>query len=466
MGSLRWLIIVLVLAAATGCSGDNVPESGPQPPRSHPPTVTESSPEALVRVVDGDTKRVVKRAVVRVRGAAARVDDEGVARVEVGDSKRMRVRISARGYVSRRASLRVLTDRPATVRIWRRDLQWPLYGVNSARTQAQAANKLRPPFRVVWRLEFSSLLEYPATVWEGVAYLLTYSGRLRAISMRNGQVLWRRKVGRTAASSPAVDPKRRQLIVTTKEPGQVKIVDMDTGKVRWGRRTARVEASPVVSGKLAYFGDDSGRVYALDLERRKFRWTFSGASKITSSATLAGGRLYFGDYAGRVFALSPRSGRRLWTGSAGTRVYGTVAAARGRVFAPSVFSGLSALSARSGRLLWRVPAGAYVYSSPAYYKGRVYFGSYAGLVYCVNARSGRVIWRAGTGGSVSGAVVVVGGVVYAGSFNYRISAFNWRSGRRLWSFSDGRYVPVSGSGGRLLLHGARTLYGAAPKRGT
>jgi outer membrane protein assembly factor BamB len=466
MGSLRWFILVLVLAALAGCSGDDVQESSPPPPpRSTPPTVSEVTPEALVRIVDGDTRRAVKRAVVRVRGSVGRSGDEGVARLEVEDSQRVRARISAPGYMARRVTLPVRTDRPATVHVWRRNLQWPLYGANAARTQTQPANKLRPPFRVVWRLDVGSLLEFPATVWEGVGYLLTYSGRLRAISMKDGDVLWRRQVGRTSASSPAVDSKRRQLVVTTKEPGQVKIIDMDTGKVRWSRRTARVEASPVIAGDIAYFGDDSGRVYALDLERRKIRWVFSGASKITSSATLAGGRLYFGDYAGRVFALSPRSGRRLWTGSAGTRVYGTVAAARGRVFAPSVFSGLSALSARSGRLLWRVGAGAYVYSSPAYYKGRVYFGSYAGVVYCVNERSGRVLWRGSTGGSVSGAVVVVGGVVYAGSFNSRISAFDWRSGRRLWAFSDGRYVPVSGNGGRLLMHGARTLYGVAPKRG-
>jgi outer membrane protein assembly factor BamB len=463
MGSIRWFILVFVLAAVAGCSGDDVQESAPRPPRSAPPTVPEPASEALVRVVDGDTRRLVKRAVVRVRGSVGRADDEGVTRVEVGDSTRIRARISAPGYIATRLSLSVRSDRPVTVRVWRRNLQWPLYGANAARTQSQPASKLRPPYRVVWRQEFRALLEYPATVWQGVAYLLTYGARLQAISMKDGKFLWRRWVGRTAASSPAIDPKRRQLIVTTKEPGQVKIVDMDTGKVRWAHRIARVEASPVILRDIAYFGDDSGRVYALDLKRRKFRWTFSGASKITSSATLAGGRLYFGDYAGRVFALNPRTGRRLWTGSAGTRVYGTVAAAKGRVFAPSVFSGLSALSARSGRLLWRVPAGAYVYSSPAYYKGRVYFGSYAGVVYCVNARSGRVIWRGGTGGSVSGAVVVVGGVVYAGSFNSRISAFNWKSGRRLWAFPDGRYVPVSANGGRLLLHGARTLYGAAPK---
>jgi outer membrane protein assembly factor BamB len=108
--------------------------------------------------------------------------------------------------------------------------------------------------------------------------------------------------------------------------------------------------------------------------------------------------------------------------------------------------------------------GAYVYSSPAYYRGRVYFGSYAGIVYCAAARSGRILWRRSTGGSVSGALVVIAGVVYAGSFNYRITAWNWRTGRTLWRFPDGRYVPVSGNGGRLLMYGPRELSAVVPKR--
>jgi eukaryotic-like serine/threonine-protein kinase len=308
-----------------------------------------------------------------------------------------------------------------------------------------------------------SLLEFPAVVWEGVAYITNYRGVLRAVSMRKGRVLWQKRVGKTVASSPAVDPRRRELVVTTKEPGGARIVDLDTGKIRWGYRTARAEASPVIARGVAYFGDEGGRLYALDLRRRKMRWVFSGAGKITSSPALSAGRVFFGDYGGHVYALTARSGRRLWSGSAGTRVYGTVAVARGRVFAPSVFSGLSALSARSGRLLWRIPVGAYLYSSPAYYRGRVYFGTYAGLVYCASAKSGRILWRRNPGGSVSGAIVVVAGVVYAGSFNSRITGWNWRTGRRLWTFPHGRYVPVSGNGGRLLMHGRRELWAVAPK---
>jgi outer membrane protein assembly factor BamB len=418
----------------------------------------------LVRVVDGDTGRTVRRAVVRTSGDAARPDRRGVARVEVPRRRRARAHVWARGYIPRNVSLSVRRQRPHRVEIWRRDLQWALYGATPARTQAHPAIRARPPFRVVWKRSMRSLLEFPATVWEGVAYVTNYRGYLTAVSMRNGRILWRKKIADVFASSPAVDPRRRNLVVTSKEPGRATIVDMETGKVRWRYDTARAEPSPVIANGTAYFGDEGGRTYALDLRRRRPRWVFSGGAKITSSPALVGRRLYFGDYAGRVFALNARTGRRIWTGSAGTRVYGAVAVADGRVFAPSVFSGLSALSARTGRLLWRIPVGAYLYSSPAYYRGRVYFGTYAGVVYCADARSGRILWTRSIPGRVSGAIVVVGGVVYAGALEDRINAWHWRSGRRLWTFPHGEYVPVSGSGSRLLVHGRSRLWAVVPKR--
>jgi outer membrane protein assembly factor BamB len=129
-----------------------------------------------------------------------------------------------------------------------------------------------------------------------------------------------------------------------------------------------------------------------------------------------------------------------------------------------VFSGLSALSAQSGRLLWRIPVGVYLYSSPAVFRGRVYFGTYAARVYSVDARSGRIFWTRPAGGPVSGAVEIVAGVVYASSFGNLTTAWHWRSGRTLWTFPHGRYVPVSGNGARLLLHGASQIWAVRPKR--
>jgi outer membrane protein assembly factor BamB len=124
---------------------------------------------------------------------------------------------------------------------------------------------------------------------------------------------------------------------------------------------------------------------------------------------------------------------------------------------------MTAFTAR-GRYLWRIHTGSYVYSSPAAWRGRVFFGSYNGVFYGASARSGRILWSVGAGGSISGAAAVVDGVAYAGSFAGRITGVDARSGRVLLRFPHGHYVPVSGNGGRLLLHGYNRLFAVEPRR--
>ena len=111
-----------------------------------------------------------------------------------------------------------------------------------------------------------------------------------------------------------------------------------------------------------------------------------------------------------------------------------------------------------GRFLWRRPLGSYGYSSPAVWRGRVFVGSYNGVFYAFSTANGRTLWTVATGGAISGAAVVVDGVAYAGSFAHRILGVDAASGRILLDFPHGEYVPVSGDGGRLLLHGYSRLY--------
>lgn len=468
------LAFSLAVVAAFGvgvaaCAGDeNVSEepatTAAEPPEQSAPPPPPPPPKTRVRVIDGDTSKPVRGARVAVAGERARTSGEGVVRVDVPRKRRVAVRVSAPGYTPEAVRLDFRKRLVQKVQLYRPDLQWPMYGVDPARTQVHSRIKIRPPFRIAWKRNLRSLLEFPAVVWNGVAYVSNIDGYLFALSMKNGRTLWRKRVGTLMASSPGLDPKRRLLVTTTMSPGDVKVVSMDTGRIRWRFSTGRAEPSPVIRNGIAYFGAANGNVYALDLDRRRPRWTFRGGAKITGSPTLVGSRLYVGDYSGRVFALNARTGRVIWTGSAGSRVYGTVAVAGGRVFAPSVFSGMSALSARTGKLLWRIPIGAYTYSSPAVFRNRVYFGTYEGLVYCVNARSGRILWTRPAGGRVSGAVQVVAGVVYAASIDNQTTAWHWRTGRQVWSSPFGEYVPISGNGQRLLLHGAKRIWALDPRR--
>jgi outer membrane protein assembly factor BamB len=433
-------------------------------PRVHKAVGIPHRPVKLVvTVVDGDTNRRVRGARVALWRRHDLTNRRGIAEIRVPWRRPLQVSVRARGYTARKVYEPFRRRRKVTIRIYQPKLQWPLYGATATRTQAQTHIALRPPFRTVWRTATAGLIEFPAVVWNGTAYIGNAKGTIRAISMRFGSVLWRHKTpGGKMASSPAVVG---DTVVYHGMNGAVYVLDRATGKLRWHYWIGSpIESSPVVRRGIDYFGAWNGRVYALDLRHRRLRWTRSLGAKITSSAALAGGRLFIGDYGARVWALDPRTGGTRWVRSVNGRVYGTPAVLHGRVFVPSSTGGsLTAFSA-TGRYLWRVGTGSYVYSSPAAWGGRVFFGSYNGVFYGVSARSGRILWRVGAGGPISGAAVVVGGVAYAGSFAHRIYGVDARTGRVLVRYPHGYYVPVSGNGRRLLFHGYGSLFAVEPRR--
>jgi outer membrane protein assembly factor BamB/predicted small lipoprotein YifL len=457
-----WALLVAASLPLAGCGrtgGTQAPPAtttAPPPPVHHRPPAPERH-RVVVTVVDGDTGRRVRGALVRIGPLADRANPKGNAELHLRRLAPLVVSVHALGYGGRDLRMPFQHQRRVVVRVYRDGLQWPMYGATPARTQAHPAIRVRPPFRVVWSRGLGSLIEFPAVVSDGVAYIGNSRGTVRALSMRNGAVLWRRDVrhGKMAASPAVVGD---DLVVHGMD-GVVRVLDRRTGRLRFEYRIGSpIESSPLVRDRIDYFGAWNGNVYALDLRRRRLLWVYRSGYKITSSAALADRTLYIGDYGGRLLALTPGSGRLRWSAGVNGRIYGTPAVSAGRVFVPSSDGGsLTAFSTR-GRYLWRIDTGSYVYSSPAVWGGNVYFGSYNGLLYSLSARSGSIRWSVSTGGPVSGAPAVVDGVAYAGSFAHRIVGVDADTGRVLLRFPHGEYVPVSGSGGRLLLHGYSRLY--------
>lgn len=415
-------------------------------------------------MIDGDTRRRVRGAFVTIGRRSSYADRRGVATIELRRRFALNVRASAPGYAARTVRMPFARLQRVTMRIYRPSSQWTMYGADLARTQTQTGIRVRPPFRVVWSRGVGSLIEFPAVVSDGVAYIGNYRGSIYALDMRDGKVAWRfDAAGGKMASSPAI---WGDALVVHGMDGLVRVLDRGSGRLRWSYRVGSpIESSPVVSGGVDTFGAWNGRVYALDLRRRRLRWVQTTGYKITSSATLAGGVVYLGDYGGRLLALSAATGAVLFSRPVGGRVYGTAAVSQGRVFVPSSSGDSLTAFTTGGRQLWQVRTGGYVYSSPAAWGGRVFFGSYDGRLYAVSAARGQVLWTIDAGGPVSGAAVVVDGVVYAGSTWGRITGVDGRSGRVLLRFPHGEYVPVSGSGGRLLLHGYSRIWAVEQRAG-
>jgi outer membrane protein assembly factor BamB len=466
----RVLLVAGVVALLAGCGGSGhrtasttapSPKPKPKPHVRHGPSNPRG--KVVVTILDGDRRLRVRGAVVKLWKQSARTDRHGETVIDA-PRRRLPVSVSARGYTPVHIRLDFKHRPRQTIRIYQPALQWPVYGADPGRTQAQPHLRLRPPFRLIWSRGLGHLIEFPAVVWNGFAYIGNQASTVQALSMRSGKLAWRHNTpgGPRMASSPAVDDK---WVVYHSMNGRVYVLNRLNGRLVWSWNAgSAIESSPLIVDGTDYFGTASGRTYALDLRRHRLRWSRSLGSKITSSAAMAGGRVFIGDYAGRLWALSPATGATRWVGNVNGKIYGTPAASQGRIFVPSSTGNSVTAFTTSGRYLWRVTAGYYVYSSPAVADGVVCFGSYDGWFYGVSAASGRVLWRVPTGGPISGAAVIVDGVAYAGSFSHRIYGIAVRSGRRVLTFPHGDYVPVSGNGMRLLLHGFSRLYAVEPKR--
>ena len=465
----RVLVVAALVIVLAGCGGSGHNASPPTTttklkPKPKPKPKHHAShkmTKLVVTILDGDRRTRVRGAKVSLWGRSGRTDRHGVTTI-VAPRGRHEVSVSKRGYGPARELVDFQRSRRQTVDVYQPDLQWPLYGATEARTQAPTEIRLRPPFRLVWSRGLGHLIEFPAVVADGFAYIGNARGTIRAISMRDGKFAWAHLTPGfpPMASSPAV--YGNQIVYHTMSGG-VFLLNRANGHVEWSWNSgSAIESSPIVVNGIDYFGTASGEMYALDLRTHRVKWRKSLGAKITSSAAIAGGRLFIGDYSGRLWALSPASGATRWVGQVDGKIYGTPAVAGGKVFVPSVAYSFWAFST-SGRRLWRIPTGSYVYSSPAVSDGVVCFGAYNGVFYGASAGSGRVLWRVSTGGAVSGAAVIVGGVAYVGSFSHQIIGVNLHTGHRLVTFPHGQYVPVSGNGARLLFNGFSRIYAVEPR---
>ena len=240
--------------------------------------------------------------------------------------------------------------RRVVVRVYQPELQWPMYGATSARTQAHPAIRVRPPFRVVWSRGLGSLIEFPAVVSDGVAYIGNNHGTVYALSMRDGtRALAARRPPRE--DGRLARGRRRRRSSSTGWTASCACSTARTGRLRFARprRLAdRVVADRPRPDRLLrrlerqrLRARPAHAAVPLGLPRRLRRSPpapRSPAARSTSATTAAG------------CSRSRRGAARLrWSAGVNGRIYGTPAVWGGRVFVPSSDGGSLTAFTTGGR---------------------------------------------------------------------------------------------------------------------
>ncbi len=353
-------------------------------------------------------------------------------------------------------------------------LNWPLFGLNPARTRYMPAKGIVPPFRKLWRYTDRPLLEFPPIYVGGTLYAVNNNGYAFALDAKSGRTLWERRIGTLNASSPTY--YKHRLYIVNLVPGHIVKLDAKTGRTIWKRDLPdRAESSPLVIDNTIYFGCENGELFAISTLNGNVRWSTDLAGAIKAAPAYYGGRLFVGDYGGYMNAVDAKSGKLIWqAGSLGPgfggsgAFYSTPAVAFGRVYAGNNDGRVYSYSLRDGELAWTYSTGGYVYSGPTVATTRhsppsVFIGSFDGNVYSLDAKDGSVRWSRSAGGQVIGSLSAVGDIVYVAEFTGKTtSGFMMRSGRRVFRYPYGTYSPVISDGHRIYLTGYSSITALQP----
>ena len=362
-------------------------------------------------------------------------------------------------------------------------VDWPIYGLDEARTRVLAMKTpMRPPFKDAWAVRGRTLIEFTPVKCGRSLYLLKNNGALYKISQRTGRVLWKRKPGALAASSPACGNGAVYAVLLRGRSGAgglATALSTRDGHVIWSRTLpSRSESSPLLVGPRVYFGSENGTVYALRTRTGSVVWSFHAAGAVKGAIAFDGTRLYFGDYSGAVYALRRTDGHQLWKvstngshlfGIGSTEFYSSPAVAYGRVYIGSTNGAVYSFAANDGTLAWRRETGAYVYASPAVGAvgggpPTVWIGSYSGAFYALDARSGDVRWSRALGGAISGSASVLGDLVFVSAIGTTSSwALGANTGRTYWKTRRGAFNAAIGDGHRIYFNGYSSLFGLDPR---
>lgn len=357
-----------------------------------------------------------------------------------------------------------------------RTSNWPVYGLNRARTRYLPAKGLKPPFRQLWHFDAGQLLEFSPILVGRTIYVMNNDARVFALNSQTGKVKWRNRVGKLSAASPAFAQGR--IFLTTLDPGQAVALNTKNGKVEWRRELpGRSESQPVVEGGKVYFGDESGNVWALAARTGKVAWRTPTAGNVKAGPAFRNGTLYVGDYAGTMYAIRAKDGAVRWEASdqgsgfgQSGRFYSTPALAFGRVYAGNADGRVYSFDQRTGELAWSQSLGRYVYAAPVVadppgMDPTVFVGTNSGDAFALDARNGSEIWSTGVGGEISGAGTVVGDIFYVADVDSeKTVGLDIKSGKRVWGIDRGKYNPVISDGQRMYLTGYASIAALEPKR--
>lgn len=165
----------------------------------------------------------------------------------------------------------------------------------------------------IWECAVGGLHGSPV-IADNVVVFTTYAGQLYSVDLATGKERWKRELGgNRSASTPAIGDG----IVVAGGTGDIRAFRLDGGEPLWtvpvgtsalkmapyNNTFAALVGSATIAGKLAYVPCGDGKLYALELESGRIRWSMDFGAPILSAPCISGNMMYITTYDGGIYAL-------------------------------------------------------------------------------------------------------------------------------------------------------------------
>jgi outer membrane protein assembly factor BamB/Icc-related predicted phosphoesterase len=171
----------------------------------------------------------------------------------------------------------------------------------------------------------------------------------------------------------------------------------------------------------------------------KINWQYNSGFSITNAATVERNKVYFGNSSGKLYALSLKNGKKLWTYQTGNRIYSRPAIYKNKVIVNSTDSSVYCLNGNNGNLIWQFKTDGPLVSSPVIKNRTVYIGGSDDCFRAIDINSGREKWQyTNLQGYIETRPLIYKDKAIFGAWDENLYAININNGNLAWKWSDGR----------------------------
>lgn len=313
---------------------------------------------------------------------------------------------------------------------------WPMGRGNVAGTGA-TTETLPDKLELLWEVDVDGLgFDAGPIIADGRVFAADHSGRVLAIDLSSGQVLWRIELDTGFVASPAF--KDSTLYVGDYD-GTLHAFDANTGKEKWQYKTEmEIDASPNFYEDKVLFTSQNGNLYALNVETGKLEWQYETGDQLQCGATLAGDQTFLGGCDAHLHIVNVKSGKSVSEPLPIDAPTGSTPSVLGdRVFVPTYAGEIFCFKLPSYEVLWRFKdekLSDEFKNSVAVADGLAVAASRNKRIFAIDIASGKVAWEQTLQKRCDASPVIAAGSVVVASADGRITLFDLKTGQQQWMF--------------------------------